>query len=440
MAGKYIIMATQEELKSLHVIRKAIDKVITQKEAAIDIDLSERQVRRKVKRIREEGDKGIIHRLRGNPSNRTTPDDVKNKVLKLFKDKYPDFGPTLASEKLFERDKLKVNDETLRLWLIEEGIPYKRRKKRPHREWRERKHHFGEMVQMDGSHHDWLEGRGPKCVLMGYIDDATGRPFGRFHKFEGTIPAMDSFKRYIKKHGIPLSVYLDKHSTYKSQKKLSIEEELANEEALSNFERALKELGVYVIHANSPQAKGRIERIFNTFQDRLIKEMRLANICTIDEANAFLESYLPIYAKRFAVKASKTGDLHRPIPKGIDLDKILCVKTERALRNDFTIAHDKKLYQILNNVAAKKVMVEERIDGSMIIRYKETSLKFKEIKTASDRLEPKKKAYEFKPRRVYIPPANHPWKRSFKINQQYAQYSQREKVAQKEKGLLLTVA
>ena len=433
MAGKDIIVATQEELKALHVIRKTIDKVITQKEAALDIDLTERQVRRKVKRVRQEGDKGIIHRLRGRPSNRTTSDSIKSRVLKLFKDKYPDFGPTLASEKLFERDQIKVNDETLRLWLIEEGIQYKKRKKRPHRQWRERKSHFGEMIQMDGSHHDWFEGRGPKCVLMGYIDDATGRPFGRFHEFEGTIPAMDSFKRYIKKHGIPLSVYLDKHSTYKSTKKLSVEEELANEEALSNFERALKELGVYVIHANSPQAKGRIERIFNTFQDRLIKEMRLANVRTIDQANAFLERYLPIYAERFAVTASKAGDLHRPVPKGIDLDRILCVKTERTLRNDFTIAHDKKLYQVLDNTPAKKVTVEERINGSMIVRYKDRALRFKKITT-----KPPKEPYVFKIRKVYIPPADHPWKRTFKINPQYQQYQQREKGNQKEKELLLT--
>ena len=439
MAGKDIIMATQEELKALHVIRKSIDKVITQQEAAEEIDLSERQVRRKVRRIRQEGDKGIMHRLRGKPSNRAAPDKKRSKILKLFKDKYPDFGPTLASEKLFERDRIKVNDETLRLWLIEEGIPYKQRKKRPHRQWRERKSCYGQMVQMDGSHHDWLEGRGPKCVLMGYIDDATGRPFGRFHEFEGTIPAMDSFKRYIMKHGIPLSVYLDKHSTYKSTKKLSIEEELANEEALSQFERALKELCVEVIHANSPQAKGRVERIFNTFQDRLIKEMRLANICTIDEANAFLERYLPIYAERFAVEPSKASDMHRPIPGGMDLDRILCVKTERTLRNDFTIAHAKKLYQILDNVVAKKVVVEERVDGSMIIRYKETSLKFKEIKTAPARLEPKKKTHEFKLRRIYKPvPADHPW-RSFKLSSHYTHYSQREKVAPKEEGLLLTV-
>ena len=222
MAGKDIIMATQEELKALHVIRKAIDKVITQKEAAEAIDLSERQVRRKITRIREEGDRGIINRLRGRPSNRKL--SCKDKALRFFKDKYPDFGPTLAAEKLFERDKIKVNDETLRLWLIEEGIPYKKRKARPHRQWRERKECFGQMIQMDGSEHDWLEERGPKLIFMGYIDDATGTPFGRFYEYEGTLPAMDSFKRYIKRYGIPLSVYLDKHTTYKSNAKPSIED------------------------------------------------------------------------------------------------------------------------------------------------------------------------------------------------------------------------
>jgi len=437
MARKDIIMATQEELKALYVIRKAIDKVITQKEAAEVVDLSERQIRRKVKRIREERDKGIIHRSRGKISNRSMPDKIKNKALTLFKTKYPDFGPTLASEKLFERDKIKVNDETLRLWLIKADIPYRRRKKRPHRQWRERKECYGQMTQTDGSEHDWFEGRGPKCVLMGHIDDATGTPFGRFHAYEGTIPAMDTFKRYIEKRGIPLSIYLDKHTTYKSTKKPTIEEELANQEALSQFERALKELSVEVIHANSPQAKGRVERIFNTFQDRLIKEMRLANICTIDQANAFLEKYLPIYAKRFAVKPAKADNLHRPIPKGMDLDRILCIKTERALRNDFTVAHDKKLYQILDNPRTKKVMVEERVDGRVIIRHKDTELRFKEITVRPEKIKPKKK-YEFKLKKVSIPPKDHPW-RNFKIGsypQSYT-YPQKEKGAQKEKGLLL---
>jgi transposase len=435
MAGRGIIMATQEELKRLHVVRKAIDKTITQVEAAGDIDLSDRQVRRIVARVRLEGDKGIIHRSRGRPSNRALSDAVKDKALKLFKDKYHDFGPTLASEKLFERDKIKVNDETLRLWLIECGIPYRKRKKRPHRQWRERKECFGQMVQMDGSHHPWFETRGDKCVLMCYIDDATGRPFARFYTYEGTLPAMDSFKRYIKRHGIPISVYLDKHTTYKSNGKPSIEDELNDTAPLSQFERALKELSVDVIHANSPQAKGRVERIFNTFQDRLVKELRLEKISSIDEANAFLGQYLAGYARRFGKQPAKDEDLHRTCPKSVDLDRILCIRTERAIRNDFTVAHNKRLYQVLDNVRAEQVVIEEYVNGSMKIWHKDTSLRFKTISTKPKK-EPVKKPYVFKARRVYTPQAyDHPWMIASR-----QQYQQREKVAQKEKELLLTIA
>lgn len=436
MAGRDIIMATQEELKRLHVIRKAIDKTITQAEAAGVIDLSSRQVRRIIARVREEGDKGIIHRSRGRPSNRALPDALKDKALRLFKDKYRDFGPTLASEKLFERDKIRINDETLRLWLIERTIPYRKRKKRPHRQWRERKECSGEMVQMDGSHHKWFEDRGAPCVLMGYIDDATGRPFARFYPYEGTLPAMDSFKRYIKRHGIPISVYLDKHTTYKSNGKPSIKDELNNVAPLSQFERVLKELGVEVIHANSPQAKGRIERIFNTFQDRLVKEMRLRKINTIKTANAFLGQYLAGYARRFGREPAKDGDLHRPCPKDTYLDRMLCIKTERVLRNDFTVVSNGKLYQILDNVRAQRVIVEEHINGSIKIRYKDIALRFKRI-TAKAKKEPIKAPYAFKLHKVHASQAYaHPWR--VEGRQHYQQYLQREKVAQKEKGLLLT--
>jgi len=435
MAGRDIIMATQEELKKLHVVRKALENSITQNQAAEMLDLSDRQVRRIAARIRLEGDEGVINRLRGKPSNRALPG--KCRVLKLFKAKYPDFGPTLASEKLLERDKVEVNDETLRLWLIKDGIPYKKRKARPHRQWRERRHYFGEMVQMDGSDHDWLEARGPRLIFMGYIDDATGTPFGRFYEYEGTIPAMDSFKRYIERYGIPVSIYIDKHAAYKSKKKLSVEDELSNKDPLTQFTRALGELGVEVIYANSPQAKGRVERLFRTFQDRLLKELRLEKARTKDDANKVAERFLPKYAKRFSVKAACSDDLHRPIPKGLDLDKILCSREEHALRNDFTVAHDKKLYQVEDNTRAKKVMVEDKIDGSMLITYKDRPLKFKEISTRPKKEEPKK-TYEFKIRKVYVPPATHPWKRYFKPNAQYPQYQQREKVAPKEKGLLLT--
>lgn len=288
------------ELKRLKVVQEAIDGHITQNEAALMLGLSERQVRRVVRAVREEGDRGVIHKSRGLPSNRRMPDHVKEKALLLYQGKYPDFGPTLASEKLLEADGLRVSDETLRIWLIENGLWKKKRKRSVHRQWRPRKECFGEMVQMDGSHHDWLEGRGPQLVLMGYIDDATNTTFARFHEYEGTLPAMDSFKRYVRKYGLPLSVYLDRHTTYKSPRKLTPEEELEGiAEPMSEFERALKELGVEVIHAHSPQAKGRIERLFGVLQDRLIKEMRLRGVKTKDEANEFLEEYLPGYNQRF---------------------------------------------------------------------------------------------------------------------------------------------
>jgi len=407
MAGKDIIAMTQGELKRLHIIHKALDKSITQIEAAGIIGLGLRQVQRIVRTVRLEGDKGVIHKSRGRPSNRALPGKIKEKALKLYKEKYHDFGPTLGSEKLFEIDKIKLNDETLRLWLLQAGILYKKRKKRPHRQWRERKHSFGEMIQMDGSHHDWFEGRGPECVLMGYIDDATGKPFARFYPYEGTLPAMDSFKRYIEKYGMPVSIYLDKHPTYKSTKKQTIEDELNNIEPLSQFSRAVNELGVDVIYADSPQAKGRIERLFNTFQNRLIKEMRLKGVKTIKEANKFLKYYLPIYAKRFAVQPANNTDLHRLVPEHADLDAIFCVKTTRVLRNDFTVAHNGKLYQVEDNVNADKVTVEERANGSIHITCRNAGLKFNEITTRPKKQQEAPQA----PRERYIPPKDHSWRR-----------------------------
>ena len=405
-------MARQGEIKRLHVIQKVLERVIKQVEAAEMLSLSGRQIRRIVKRIRTEGDRGIIHQSRGRPSNRRTPDKVRNKVIRLYRAQYKDFGPTLASEKLLERDRIEISDETLRKWLLEAGDWKKTRKARGHRHWRERKSHSGEMLQMDGSHHDWFEGRGPRCVLMGYIDDATGKVFARFYGYEGTIPAMDSFKRYLQKSGLPMKVYLDKHTTYKSTAKPTIQDELDQVEPLSQFERALKELGVEVIHAHSPQAKGRIERLFGTFQDRVVKEMRLRGIRTLQEANQFLEDYLPLYNRKFSVCPKEGDNLHRPLPRGLALDTILCIKTERALRNDFTVAHNKKLYQIEETIKASKVMVQERVDGSMIMTHKGGALRFKEIIERPVREKPQ--VVRMRTRRPRIPSADHPWRRSYK--------------------------
>ena len=410
MARKDIIKMSQRELKQLYVIHKVLDKKLRQVDAADMLDLSDRQIRRMVKRVREEGDGGIPHKSRGKSSNRAIPKKVKGKVIKLYKKKYWDFGPTLASEKLYELDKIKVNHDTLRSWLIEEQKQDWQRKARPHRQWRQRKEYFGQMIQMDGSHHDWLEGRGPWLVFMGYVDDATGTTFGRFYDYEGTMPAMDSFRRYIKKYGLPQSIYLDKHTTYKSTKEPTIEEQLRDEEPMSQFEKAMKQLSVQVIHANSPQAKGRIERKFGVFQDRLIKEMRLAGIKTKDEANEFLEKYLPEHNKRFSVSPLKEGDLHRKkIPPERELKKILCVKTKRSVRKDSVIRHNDKFYLLedLPMRRIKSVFVEDRLDGSMWVRNNGSYLKYKKI----DPTLITKPVTSKKPRKVYIPPKDHPWKK-----------------------------
>jgi transposase len=403
MAEKDIVMLRQKDLKRLHVMHKVLEGTMTQAEAADLISLTERQIRRIVKRIRQEGDKGIGHAARGKPSNRKLPKKLKNRIVRLYTTTYPDFGPTLFTEKLEEREGIVISRETARAWLMGEGLWKKQRRRKAHRQWRERKARFGEMLQMDGSHHDWFEGRGPRCVLMAYSDDATGSVYGRFYGYEGTIPAMDSFTRYITKYGIPMSVYLDKHTTYKSWAR---RDEFREAEPVSQFGRALAELGVKMLHAHSPQAKGRIERLFNTFQDRLVKEMRLRGVSTIPEANRFLASYLPVYNRRFSVPPKKKENLHRTV--NVELDTILCVKTERTLRNDHTIQHNGTLYQIKDRIRAEKVVVEELIDGSMRIRHKGVPLSFHEI--VQRPATPEKERPFIARGKGHRPPIDHAWR------------------------------
>jgi len=404
MTGKDIIIMSMKELKRIPVISSVINKQITQKEAAGILGISCRQIIRIAIKVKQHGDISLIHKTRGKPVK------IKSKALSLCNTTYKGFSPTFASEKLFEKDNIQVNPETLRLWFKEAGIYYKKRKSKKHRSWRPRKTHYGEMIQMDGSHHPWLEQRGPKCVLMGYIDDATGRIYGRFYEYEGTMPAMDSFKRYIKRYGIPQSIYLDKHSTYKSTKNPTLEDELNNIKNLSQFERALKELGVDVIHANSPQAKGRIERSFKTHQDRLVKELRLANISTIEEANALLGSYIGKHNARFSVKAKNKANLHRLVPGNLDLESAFSIKNKAALRNDFTVQYKNRFYQILDTIRAKEITIEERLNGKLYICYKGTQLKYRLTEKKSNK--PKQLYKLRKPR--YVSPQDSIYRR-FKI-------------------------
>jgi transposase len=413
MAGEDIISMSVREIRRLKVVQLAIEGGTTQKSAASMLGLSERQVRRLVRSVRVQGERGIIHGSRDRPSNRRIDVKIKEKVLYLYKESYPDFGPTLATEKLLERDGIKISDETLRSWLLEAGIWQKRRKRSSHRRWRERKECFGEMVQMDGSHHDWLEGRGEKLVLIATIDDATNTVYGQFHDYEGTMPAMDSFRGYVRKYGLPISVYLDRHTTYKSPKQVTEWEKIEGIKPRSQFERALEELGVEVIHALSPQAKGRVERLFGVLQDRLVKEMRLNGIKTKDEANAFLEEYVPWYNKRFGICPAQEANAHVRLSAACDLDRYLCIKRGRTIRNDNTIALDGRLYQIEQEHEGKKVLVEERIDGSLHILSNSVVLKYKEITE-----KPKKEVVAKIDQRVYNrprkPSQDHPWKKGWK--------------------------
>ena len=339
-------------------------------------------------------------------------------MIALYRQRYLGFGPTLAQEKLLEIDGIQISRETLRKQLVKEGLWERRHKRTKHRRWRERKDCPGEMVQMDGSHHDWLEGRGTKLVIMAYIDDATSIAYARFYDYEGTIPAMDSFKGYIEQYGIPLKLYLDKHTTYKSNAKLTIEEELeGKKEPKSQFERALEELGVEVIHANSPQAKGRIERLFKTLQDRLVKEMRLKNISTKEEANRSLEEYLQSHNKKFSKLPLNMANLHRKIPEDLNLYSIFSIKTKRVLKNDWTISYNNHLYQVKEtppNIRIKSVVVEERIDNTIHLTYNDIELKYKKIEKRPLKLKEEKEQLKIR-KILYIPPLDHPWRR-FKIN------------------------
>ena len=409
MVGEDRVSMSVKELRRVHVIRQTMEQKLTQVQAGTVLGLTTRHIRRLIERVEQAGDQGLAHRGRGTPSNRRIPDTVKRKVLTLYEKRYGDFGPTLAAEKLAECHGISISDETLRRWVRARGGVHFTRRKRPHRAWRARRAHVGALLQLDGSHHDWFEGRGPRCVLMADIDDANSRVFARFYEYEGTIPAMDSFQRYVSRYGIPLAVYADNHTTYQSPAPPTVDEQLAGITPTSQFGRALGELGVELIAAHSPQAKGRVERLFKTVQDRLVKELRLVGIATIEAANRFLEEWLPIYNRRFTVPPAQAADLHRPKPAGGDLTRILCIKTTRGLRRDWTVAHHGQLYQVRSNVRTTHVIVEDRVDGTMRMTHNGRPLTYQTISARPLRVSSPPKIA--RPQRTVTPTRTHPWRK-----------------------------
>jgi transposase len=413
---KDLITLSQEEHDRLLIIRKVMKREMRQVEAADLLNISDRQVRNLIGKVREKGSKGLAHGNRGQESPKKMAKDEEDRIAGIIKDKYWDFGPTFAAEKLWEKDKIKVSKEKLRQVMIDAGIRRVRHRKGGVHQWRERKHFSGELVQMDGSHHDWLEGRGPELVLMGYIDDATNNVFGRFYDYEGVEPAMDSLEGYIRLYGVPRALYLDKLSTYKATRPADLDELLRGEEAQTQFERAGKELGITIIHADSPQAKGRIEREFGTLQDRLVKELRLAGVCSKDEANRFLVDYWPEHNRRFSRPALRPDDLHRPLPKGLNVRDIFCLKGSRTINNGYMVRWKGRLLVISNPSIAmrrRQTQVLEHFDGSLLIRFNGRNLDYREVQDIKPRLRlatEEKKAPE-KRKGQYIPPPNHPWRR-----------------------------
>jgi len=413
---KDLITLSQEEHDRLLIIRKVMKREGRQVEAADLLNISDRQVRNLIDKVREKGSKGLAHGNRGRESPKKMAEAEEERLAGIIKNKYWDFGPTFAAEKLWERQGLKVSDEKLRQIMIDAGIWRVRHRKGDVHQWRERKHFSGELVQMDGSHHDWLEGRGPKLVLMGYIDDAKSEAFGHFYDYEGIWPAMDSLERYIRLYGIPRALYLDKLSTYKTTRPADLDELLRGEEAQTQFERAGKELGINIIHADSPQAKGRIEREFGTLQDRLVKELRLAGVCSKDEATRFLDGYWPKHNRRFSRPALRPEDLHRPLPKGLNLKDIFCLKGSRTINNGYMVRWKGRLLVISNPSIAmrrRQTQVLEHFDGSLFIRFNGRNLDYREVQDIKPgpRPAPEAKTAPEERKRPNIPAPNHPWRR-----------------------------
>jgi hypothetical protein len=334
-------------------------------------------------------------------------------------ERYAGFGPTLMAEHLLKA-KLVVDHETLRRWRIAANQHPVRQRKQPHRQWRERKPCFGEMVQLDGSHHDWFEGRGPKCVLMVMVDDATNRMDCRFFEEETTRASYEVLEGWIKKHGLPGSLYVDRDSIYRCEGVASIAEQLAGKEPQTQFGRAMEQLGIKLLLANSPQAKGRVERMNGTLQDRLVKEMRLAGINDMESANRFLVGkYLRAFNRRFARAAAQPLDAHRKNAK--PLQEVLSWETERVVQGDWTVACEGKRYQLDQqhealSLVRRKVIVRTQRNGRVQLVYRGQRLKWRSLPAGSGRKpmpeKPAKAAGKVKPKRAGKTPAkNHPWRR-----------------------------
>jgi len=375
------------DIDRLRIIRNIIDGKLKWREASEMLGLGERQVGRLCSQVRAHGNSGILHGLCGQLSNnRHDPELLGQALSALNNPLWHGFGPVFSREKLEELYGIELGKTLIRKLMIGTNLWEVHRRGTRHRAWRERRRCVGMLVQLDGSDHDWFEGRGPRCVLVIYIDDATSRIlYGEFVNVEDTFTLMRTTKTYLKQQGRPVAYYVDKDGIYKVNRQATVEEELRDKEPISQFTRAMGELGIEMIFADSPQAKGRVERGFGTHQDRLVKELRLAGISTIEEANRFLhEVYIPKHNRLFAIEPADPVDVHKPLLPGHDLDAILCFKTDRQVQNDFTVRYRNRFFQVGPKQpvrVCRKVMlsVQRRLDDSIHLVFKGQRLKFHEL-------------------------------------------------------------
>jgi hypothetical protein len=375
------LLMSRKELARKTILELVKDKRITLVQASKRMHLGYRQTLRVYARFVAKGDEGLVHRSRGQPSNRAYPNSFRNKVLARYRERYKkvDCGPTLAAEKM-AKEGLTVDHETLRRWMLAEGEWEKHRKGRSHRSRRERKAHFGELVQMDGSHHNWFGPDRDRACLMNMVDDATGVTMGLMDHQETTEAAMNLLRRWIERYGIPLALYTDKKNVYITEREPTLEEQLADEEPMTAFGRACHKLGIEIIPAHSPQAKGRVERSNGVYQDRLVKELALQRITTIPTANKLLHNgFTDGLNEKFAVAPLEKKDGHRPIPKGLNLDDVFCFEAHRVLQNDWCIRHQNRYFQVFkdNKPMPKpkdKILVRTHLDGAIALLHREKPL------------------------------------------------------------------
>lgn len=409
-AMKWTIAMTQEELKRKTIIEQAVEKRITQKEGAEKIGVSERQFRRIISRYRKKGDEGLVSGHRGKAGNRKLSEGVRNTAVEFIQDPmYKDFGPTLLREKLEENRGVTISKETMRQLMIEAGIHHPKVRNKTTHPQRERRERRGELVQIDGSYHAWLEERGPKACLLLFVDDATSEVLAaEFVEHESFFAYARLCKSYFQTTGVPVAFYSDKFSVFRVNITTSV-----HKAPITQFRRALDTLGIDLICANSPQAKGRVERANQTFQDRLVKELRLRGVDNYLEANAYLPEFVRFYNSKFAVLPRSDRDNHRPLDHSVDLDFVFSIHDTRIISKDLQFQFDNVTYQILTNrppqnLAKREVLIsmDESANVSAYLNHQLLALKVLQQQPKRTILVSTKSLDHD----AYIPPANHPWR------------------------------